>query len=439
MAKADTTSKCFTPFGQEIGEKNGGFGYNAELSFSATGAVYLRARSYEPAMNRFSQKDVMRGSVVQPGSLNRYSYVQNDPVNFIDPSGQSLKSVWNSVKSAAKNAVTSVKNTVSKVVTTVKNTASKVVSTVKNVATTVSNAAKSAYNQVKTAVSNVFNGGGSSGGSYSGAASGGYAGSTSGSSYTDAVGSSAYTSSGNATSYYNSSRQTGKTPSPDAPRVEDVSPSLAYCNRDTSNSSYILVLSAIAAGEPTPIGEIALLGYLGLIALGVIAISSNTDRDDYQLPNIYSHLFPEKNGDLIEKMPDSGENSGTKPESIPKTEENHTGSIVDPLPEENTDLIVEQEITDFYKWGNLDTLEDHFNRHGNDVGAISPEDYARKANEFYNNRETYQVKVDEEGIIRVYDPVNNIFGAYNSDGTTKTLFSPTDGQSYFDRQDGELQ
>ena len=94
MAKADTTSKCFTPFGQEIGEKNGGFGYNAELSFSATGAVYLRARSYEPAMNRFSQKDVVRGSVVQPGSLNRYSYVQNDPVNFIDPSGQSLKSTY---------------------------------------------------------------------------------------------------------------------------------------------------------------------------------------------------------------------------------------------------------------------------------------------------------------------------------------------------------
>lgn len=249
-----------------------------------------------------------------------------------------------------------------------------------------------------------------------------------------------YDSNGNPYSYFNSNRQTGKTPSPDAPRVEDVSGEAAYyCDKDAANGSYILVLCAIAVGEPTPVGEIALMGYLGLIALGVISIPSNIDLDDYQLPNIYSHPLPEKDGDLIEKMPDSGENSGTKPESIPKTEENHTGSIVDPLPEENTDLIVEQEITDSYKWGNLDTLEDHFNRHGNDVGAISPEDYARIANEFYNNRETYQVKVDEEGIIRVYDPLNNIFGAYNSDGTTKTLFSPTDGQSYFDRQDGELQ
>lgn len=37
-----------------------------------------------------------------------------------------------------------------------------------------------------------------------------------------------YDSNGNATSYYNSSRQTGKTPSPDAPRVEDVSSSDEY-------------------------------------------------------------------------------------------------------------------------------------------------------------------------------------------------------------------
>ena len=49
--------------------------------------IYLRARFYAPEMNRFSQKDTLRGSVTQPGSLNRYVYVQNDPVNFMDPSG----------------------------------------------------------------------------------------------------------------------------------------------------------------------------------------------------------------------------------------------------------------------------------------------------------------------------------------------------------------
>ena len=91
-----------------IGETTVGFGYNGEYYNAATGQIYLRARFYEPEMNRFSQKDIVRGDITVPASLNRYSYVQNDLVNFIDPSGESLKSAWNSVK----NAVSSVWNTV---------------------------------------------------------------------------------------------------------------------------------------------------------------------------------------------------------------------------------------------------------------------------------------------------------------------------------------
>lgn len=53
-----------------------------------------------------------------------------------------------------------------------------------------------------------------------------------------------------------------------------------YCDAESAtNGSYILFLCAIAVGEPTPVGEIALLGYLGLIALGVISIPSNIDLD----------------------------------------------------------------------------------------------------------------------------------------------------------------
>lgn len=89
------------------------------------------------------------------------------------------------------------------------------------------------------------------------------------------------------------------------------------------------------------------------------------------------------------------------------------------------------------KWGNLNTLEKHFNDHGKDFGAKNPEDYARQANEFYNNRANCQVKVDQDGVIRVYDPTTNTFGSYNADGTTKTFFKPTAGQRYFNRQPGQ--
>ncbi len=46
-------------------------------------------RRYESRLPRFSQPDPYDGSydLSDPQSLNRYSYVQNDPVNFVDPSG----------------------------------------------------------------------------------------------------------------------------------------------------------------------------------------------------------------------------------------------------------------------------------------------------------------------------------------------------------------
>jgi RHS repeat-associated protein len=46
-------------------------------------------RRYESKISRFSQPDPSDGSynLTNPQSLNRYSYTQNDPVNFTDPSG----------------------------------------------------------------------------------------------------------------------------------------------------------------------------------------------------------------------------------------------------------------------------------------------------------------------------------------------------------------
>ena len=85
-------------------------------------------------------------------------------------------------------------------------------------------------------------------------------------------------------------------------------------------------------------------------------------------------------------------------------------------------------------WGDPGTLEEHFNAHGMDVGASSMEEYADMAHELYLNKGLCQVRVDEEGITRVYDAARNLFGAYNPNGTTKSYFAPTGGQAYFDNQ-----
>ncbi|MFC3341605.1 polymorphic toxin-type HINT domain-containing protein [Paenibacillus abyssi] len=90
-----------------------------------------------------------------------------------------------------------------------------------------------------------------------------------------------------------------------------------------------------------------------------------------------------------------------------------------------------------YQWGNKNTLQDHYDRHGSYFGAKNPTEYANKANDFFKNRNKYKVKVDTDGTIRVYDPKTNSFGSYNADGTTKTFYKPKRGQAYWDDQPGK--
>ena len=89
-------------------------------------------------------------------------------------------------------------------------------------------------------------------------------------------------------------------------------------------------------------------------------------------------------------------------------------------------------------WGNFGSLQDHFDRHGADFAAKSPEDYAAQAWRFRQRARTggLLVKVDADGVQRVFDPATGAFAAYNRDGTTKTFFKPG-SRDYFTRQPGQ--
>jgi hypothetical protein len=49
--------------------------------------LYLRARYYNPADGRFQSRDTWSGDVNRPLSLNRWMYVEGNPVNYMDPTG----------------------------------------------------------------------------------------------------------------------------------------------------------------------------------------------------------------------------------------------------------------------------------------------------------------------------------------------------------------
>jgi hypothetical protein len=77
-------------------------------------------------------------------------------------------------------------------------------------------------------------------------------------------------------------------------------------------------------------------------------------------------------------------------------------------------------------WGRPETLAVHFDNHGADFGSTNAECYAQRASMFLLTSQArgLPTKIDSSGIIRVYDPATNTFGAYNANGTTRTFFKP---------------
>ena len=61
--------------------------YERDNAANDSGLDYANARYYSSRVGRFMSMDPLTGSFANPQSLNRFSYVANDPVNMVDPSG----------------------------------------------------------------------------------------------------------------------------------------------------------------------------------------------------------------------------------------------------------------------------------------------------------------------------------------------------------------
>jgi len=84
-----TLAKSYQPYGEtlsSVGSGSSPFAYTGE-QVDVNGLVYLRARYYASDTGRFLTKDSWMGDYNRPLSLNRWMYVEGNPVNYTDPSG----------------------------------------------------------------------------------------------------------------------------------------------------------------------------------------------------------------------------------------------------------------------------------------------------------------------------------------------------------------
>ncbi len=69
------------------------FGYNGQYGVltDPNGLLYMRTRFYNPQLKRFMNADILDGSISDSTSLNLYTYVNGNPISFVDPFGLSAE------------------------------------------------------------------------------------------------------------------------------------------------------------------------------------------------------------------------------------------------------------------------------------------------------------------------------------------------------------
>ena len=62
-------------------------GYTGHEMLDDNGLIHMNGRVYDPNIGRFLSADILVQAPTNTQSYNRYSYVWNNPMSMVDPSG----------------------------------------------------------------------------------------------------------------------------------------------------------------------------------------------------------------------------------------------------------------------------------------------------------------------------------------------------------------
>jgi RHS repeat-associated protein len=87
--------------------------FTGHLYLDDVGLIHMGGRYYDPELGRFLSADPFIQEPANAQSLNRYSYVLNNPLSYTDPSGFFFSKIFKAIKSVFKAVANVVKSVVS--------------------------------------------------------------------------------------------------------------------------------------------------------------------------------------------------------------------------------------------------------------------------------------------------------------------------------------
>ncbi|MCR5702038.1 MAG: hypothetical protein K6G76_07840 [Lachnospiraceae bacterium] len=87
-----------------------------------------------------------------------------------------------------------------------------------------------------------------------------------------------------------------------------------------------------------------------------------------------------------------------------------------------------------YRFRNEETYDKHFDKHGEEMGCSTKEEYLEAANKVINNPKSLHKTEAEDGDDVYYLEETNEIVFVSKDGYIRTYFSPKSGKKYYDKQ-----
>ena len=127
---------------------------------------------------------------------------------------------------------------------------------------------------------------------------------------------------------------------------------------------------------------------------------------------------------LQEAVTESGEQQEATTESETQVQE----TAVEVIDDQNDSSQTE------YRFRSSKLLNNHYEKHGKEMGFNSPEEYEQAAAAVVNNPNALHKTEKEDGDDVYYVEKTNEFVVVSTDGYIRTYFNPSDGINYYKRQ-----